>query len=122
MSLSSSLLQSTQRRFCVSTLPPQTKFILRRQSRGQQAYSRDDSSLSVLRDRQQAVAVIRGGRLSYVCIYKTNFSPIMLVSISSCVFNMILKYGTLYSKSEVTLNREKLLTNDANVSTILFVL
>ena len=43
---------------------------------GQQAYSHGDHPLNVLRDRQQgAVAVIRGGRLSYVCIYKTHFFP-----------------------------------------------
>ena len=32
---------------------------------------------------------------------------------------MILKYTTLYSKSKMSLNREKLLTNDVDMSTIL---
>jgi len=35
---------------------------------------------------------------------------------------MILKYKTLYSKSKMSLNREKLLTNDVDMSTILFVM
>ena len=55
-------------------------------------------------------------------IYKTHFFPIMLVSISMCVFSMILKYWTLYSKSKISLNREKLLKNDVNMSTILFIM
>ena len=42
-------------------------------------------------DSRGAVAVICGDRLSYVCIYKTNFSPHngTIVSISSCFFHMI---------------------------------
>jgi len=41
--------------------------------------------------------------------------------VSMCVFSMILKYRTLYSKSKMSLNREKLLTNNVNMSTILFI-
>ena len=39
-----------------------------------------------------------------------------------CVISMILKYRTLYSKSKLFLNREKLLTNHVNMSTILFIM
>ena len=40
------------------------------------AHSRGDRPLSIPRDRQQeAVVVICGGRLSYVCIYKSDFFP-----------------------------------------------
>jgi len=46
----------------------------------------------------------------------------MLVSISMCVFSMILKYGTLYPISKMSLNRDKLLTNDVDMSTILFII
>jgi len=46
----------------------------------------------------------------------------MLVSISRCVFSMILKYSTLYSKSKMSLNQEKYLANNANMSTILFIM
>ena len=93
------------------------------QSRGQQAIGHGDLSLSPPRDRQQgSVAVIHSDRLSYGCIYKTYFSPIMLVSISMCVFSMLLKYRTLYSKSKMSLNREKLLTNDFDMSTIFFIM
>ena len=88
------------------------------QSRGQQAIGRGDRSLSPPRDRQGSVAVIHSDRLSYGCIYKTHFFPIMLVSISMCDFSMLLKYRTLYSKSKMSLNQEKLLTNDVNMSTI----
>ena len=88
------------------------------QSRGQQAIGRGDRSLSPPRDRQRSVAVIHSDRLSYGCIYKTHFFPIMLVSISMCDFSMLLKYRTLYSKSKMSLNQEKLLTNDVNMSTI----
>jgi len=35
----------------------------------------------------------------------------MLVSISMCVFSMILKYRTLYSNSKMSLIRVKLVTN-----------
>ena len=35
---------------------------------------------------------------------------------------MILKYRTLYSKSKMSLNQEELLTNDVNMSTILFIM
>ena len=108
------ILQSTQHGFTFSTLPPWTNFILRG---GQQASGRGDRPQSPLR-----VTVIRGGSLSYGCIYKTHFSPIMLVSISMCVFSMILKYRTLYSKSKISLNREKLLKNDVSMSTILFIM
>ena len=34
---------------------------------------------------------------------------------------MLLKYKTLYSKSKMSLNREKLLTNEVNKSTILCI-
>ena len=46
-------------------------------NRGRQhTYSLSAHPLSVPRDKQQgAVAVICCGRLSHVCIYKTNFSP-----------------------------------------------
>ena len=108
------ILHSTQHGFTFSTLPPWTNFILRG---GQQARGRGDRPQSPLR-----VTVIRGGSLSYCCIYKMHFFPIMLVSISMCVFSMILKYRTLYSKSKISLNREKLLKNDVNMSTILFIM
>ena len=46
--------------------------------RGQQANGHRDRPLIPLRDRQQGeVLVIHGGRLSYGCIYKTHFFPIM---------------------------------------------
>ena len=49
---------------------------------GQQANGRGDRPLSPPRDKKRgAVAVILGGRLSYGCIYKTHFFPIMLFSI-----------------------------------------
>ena len=80
--------------FTFSALPPPpTNFILRRRSRR--------SSTKPPRDGQQGGS--RGGRLSYGCIYKTHSFPIMLVSISMCVFSMILKYRTLYSKSKMSL-------------------
>ena len=72
--------------------------------------------LSPPRDELQGSS--RGGRLSYGCIYKTHSFPKMLVSISMCVFSKILKYRTLYSKFKMSLNREKLLTNHVNMSTI----
>ena len=100
-------------RFYVFHFTTVDKFYLARGT----ASGRGDRPQSPLR-----VTVIRGGSLSYGCIYKTHFSPIMLVSISMCVFSMILKYRTLYSKSKISLNREKLLKNDVNMSTILFIM
>jgi len=46
----------------------------------------------------------------------------MLVSISMCVFSILLKYRTLKSKSEMSLDQEKLLKNHVNMSTILFIM
>ena len=102
--------------FTFSTLPPRTNFILR----GQEANSRGDCPLET--DSKGTVVLICSGRLSYGCIYKTHSFPIILVSISMCVFFMILKYRTLYSKSKTSLNREKLLTIDVDMSTVLFIM
>ena len=68
--------------------------------------------------RQAAVAVIDYHMVSYI---RRTF-PIMLVLISMCVFYMILKHRTLYTKSKMSLNQGKLLTNDANMSTIMFIM
>jgi len=46
----------------------------------------------------------------------------MLVSILMCVFSMILKYRTLYFKCKMSLNREKLLMNDVDMSTFVYIL
>ena len=109
--------------FTFSTLTPRTNYNLRGQSREQQANGRVDRPLSPPQNRQQGeVTVIRDGKLSYGCIYKTHLLPIMLVSISMCFFSMILKYRTLYSKSKMSLNWEKLFTNHVNMSTILFIM
>ena len=97
--------------FTFSALPPQTNFSLNGQSQ--------DSKRTVCLPQERQQGGSRSGRLSYGCIYKTHSFPIMLVSISMCVFSMILKYRTLYSKSKMSLNREKLLTNDVDMSTIL---
>ena len=60
---------------------------------GQQAKGGGDRPLSPheMDSRWGAVAVVRGGRYLYGCICKTHSLPIMLVSISMCVFSMILK-------------------------------
>ena len=87
-----SFIQSTQRVFCAVTAD---KFYLERTIAGD---SKQKSAKSARQTAGGAVAVVRGGILSYGCIYKTHSFPIMLLSILFCVFSMILKYRTLYSK------------------------
>ena len=115
-------IQSTQRGFSVFHLTTADKFYLARSNvGGQQAIGADDRQLSPPRNRQQgAVAVIRSPMADclMVAYIRRTFSPIMLVSIKMCVFFMLLKYRTLYPKSKMSLNREKLITNGINMSTI----
>ena len=116
-------VQSTQRGFYVFHFTTADKFYLARTMAGTASERWHCSSAKPPWVRQQgAVTVICGGRLSYGCIYRMQFFLIMLVSISMCVFSMILKYRILYSKSKMSLNREKLLTEDVNMSTILFIM
>ena len=99
-------IQSTQLRFYVFCATTSDKFYL------EQANCHGDRPLSPPHNGQQgAVAVVRGDRPLYGCIYKTHSFPVMLVSISMCVFSMILKYRTLYSNSKMSLIRVKLVTN-----------
>jgi len=51
-------------------------------------------------------------------LYKTPFSPSILVLMIRCVSYKILKYRIVNYKSKMSLNQEKLITIDANMSTI----
>ena len=44
------------------------------------------------------------------------------IILNVCLLHDTQIYRTLYSKSKMSLNREKLLTNDVDMSTILFVM
>ena len=104
------VIQSTPSGFCVFHLTMDNVSLAR-------TIAEDNKrTVPVIGKRSARQTAGGGGRLSYVCIYKTHFSPIMSISISRCVFYMILTYRTVYFKSKVSLNQEKLLTNTATES------